>query len=95
MEMFKKYAYSLSLTIIFLLNSCGDPKLDKNEQNLKKVKVNMTVLQVEALMGKPDAIFTEANLFRYMYKAPSGMSDDFYIFFSQKDSIVISINDGL
>lgn len=93
--MVKKSAYLLSIAIVFLLNSCGDPKLDKNEQNLKKVKVNMTVPQVEALMGKPDTIFIEANLFRYKYKAPLGMSDDFYIFFSQKDSTVISINDGL
>ncbi|WP_200503983.1 hypothetical protein [Adhaeribacter terrigena] len=51
--------------------------------------------EVEKIMGKPDTILIfSAKYYGYMYDAPFGMSDNFYIFISKKDSLVVGINDG-
>ena len=93
--MVKKILFLLSCIILVLLNSCSNPKAVKNEQNLKKIKVNMTISQVNAIMGKPDTVLKMPNLFAYRYESFFLSSDDFYIFFDTKDSLVTSINNGL
>jgi len=77
--------------------SCSDSKTAKNEKNLQKVKRGMVVSEVKQIMGEPDKVVIikeEPNVFRFMYKAPFGSSDNFYIMFSPLDSTVKSINYG-
>lgn len=82
---------------MLLLFSCGDSKLAQNKKNLQKVQNGMSIFEIKQIMGEPDKIVSfksEPNFFRYMYKAPSGSSDNYYIIFSVNDSSVNSINYG-
>ena len=57
----------------------------------------MTVHEVNEIMGKPDSttLFPFDSLrFNFLYYSPVGMSDNFYVFFSKKDSLVVAIGDG-
>lgn len=84
------------MSAILFLNSCGgDPKLDRNVENIREIKVGITVSSVEKIMGKPDSVLSwEPNVFMYMYDVPIGMSDNIYVRFSKSDSIVLSVVDG-
>lgn len=56
----------------------------------------MTNEEVENILGSPDSIlhnFFQKEEFTYMYNASMGMSDNIYINFSRKDSMVISVID--
>lgn len=96
--MVKKISFLFIWATFFLFFSCNNSKAIENERNLKRVKIQMKVQQVEEIMGKPDTVlpvFKRPDLFEYKYESPIGMSDDFYIFFSKGDSVVTGINNGL
>jgi hypothetical protein len=87
----------LSILIILFLAGCNDQQQERNGRNLKRIKQHMSIVQVKSIMGSPDSILTwptEDGKFRYLYLAPVGMSDNFYIIFSSQDSTVISTVDG-
>jgi hypothetical protein len=78
--------------------SCLQSKADKNVKLIKKIKVGMTEKQVRGIMGNPDKVgaypFYDQE-YNFLYEAPIGFSDDFRVFFSKNDSLVIRIGDGL
>jgi len=82
-------------SLFFIIGSCNQSNQNENWSNLKKVHTGMKYLEVETVMGKPDKIENETSRIRLTYKAPIGMSDDFYIFLSKEDSMVVGITDGL
>ena len=90
-----KYYLIFGTVALVSFLSCDSPQEKMNYQNLKKVKKGMRIEEVLGIMGKPDTIllFNPEN-YGYMYNAPSGMSDNFYIYITREDSIVVGINDG-
>lgn len=80
----------ISLFSVFMF-SCDNNKFC---ENLRKIKVGMNTGQVLIAMGSiPDSTLVNylANgQFSYMYRVPYGVSENVYINFSQKDSIVLS-----
>lgn len=86
------------IAFIFISVGCNSKKQNQNAENLNKIKIGMNVKEVINIMGKPDTIITDKyndDIFRYLYISSSGHSDNFYIFFSNQDSIVTRINNGL
>lgn len=85
---FEKYFWLLVFVFIY---SC---QYSENCDNLKKIDNGINVKEVLDIMkNEPDSIliiFFESSSFTYMYKAPYGASDNVYINFSDKDSIVLS-----
>jgi hypothetical protein len=82
---------------LLLLTSCNNPRADKNYVNLRQIKKGMHMNKVIKIMGQPDTIIIEpenTNKLWFMYESSAGMSDNFYIYISKKDSIVEGINDG-
>lgn len=74
-----------------LMLSCDN---NKYCDNLRKIKVGMSLDQVLTVMdGTPDSIlinYLAKEQFSYMYRAPYGASENVYINFAQKDSVVSS-----
>jgi outer membrane protein assembly factor BamE (lipoprotein component of BamABCDE complex) len=88
---------------LFIVFSCTNLKQNSSEKenqiNLEKVRIGMKERDVIEIMGIPDTILidplkTSKSYYWYMYKAPFGMSDNFYIFISKQDSVVEGISDG-
>ncbi len=98
----KKLLKILILLEIILLNFyCNIPedKGDINYSNLKKIKIEMKLDTVLKIMGEPDTIIidpfkNENYYYEYNYKSQWGSSDNYYIYISQNDSLVTSINYG-
>ncbi len=88
---------ALIITFLIFVLSCRNKQYYLNYDNLKKVKINMQISEVKEIMGKPDSVCMSnyENKIWLMYNSPSGMSDNFYIYFSSVDSTVVCINDGL
>ena len=85
----------LSLSLLLTFYSC---KNEKNVENIKLVDIHMSIDEVKKIMGEPDSTFkfpNEYDQFRFMYHAPLGASDNVYVIFSSRDSLVISKNDGM
>ena len=89
------------LLVIVGFSSCdiSEKKAKQNYENLKKVKIGMTMDTVVKIMGDPDTIIidpykSQDRYYRYLYQSEFGMSDNFYVFFSKEDSLVFSINYG-
>ena len=58
----------------------------------------MTEKEVRGIMGNPDKIETQPlydQEYNFLFEAPTGYSDNFRVFFTKKDSIVIRVGDGL
>lgn len=93
-----KANYLILLSVSIFLVSCANSDKENDPfYNLKKVREGMHIKEVDSIMGTPDSIFVDPlndRLFRYMYNASFGMSDNMYIMFSIDDSTVKSINDG-
>lgn len=93
--MYKSILYPVLFALIFL--SCNNPNADKNYEHMQQIKKGMHLEKVLTIMGKPDTIFAEpenSNRIWYMYKSSVGMSDNFYIYISKKDSLVTGVNEG-
>ena len=69
-------------------------KHGENCDNLQKIQRGMSVEEVTSVMkDQPDTIlvnFFEKDQFSYLYPVPFGASQNVYINFSEKDSLVIS-----
>ena len=70
-------------------------KHGENCDNLQKIQRGMSVEEVITVMnGQPDTIlvnfFVAKDQFSYLYPVPFGASENVYINFSEKDSLVIS-----
>jgi hypothetical protein len=88
----------IMLLILCCLSCKENPKAKENYYNLEKINKGMHINEVFSIMGRPDdtAVVTSRDtIWGIKYISPSGMSDDFYIYFSKKDSIVIGINRGI
>lgn len=76
---------------------CSENQGDKNYNNLKNIKLGMHYNKVISIMGPPtDSIKFEGDTLRFnlKYQAAIGASDDYFVFFSKKDSLVVAIGDG-
>ena len=104
-KQFKIMRYRIYTIILFLIIignffcATHNGKPEKNYENLKKVKISMKMDTVIKIMGQPDTIIIDRfgnpkYYYGFMYKSQFGMSDNFYIYISQKDSLVVGINDG-
>jgi hypothetical protein len=88
----------IMLLILCCLSCKENPKAKANYYNLEKVKEGMHFNEVYSIMGNPDetgVLTPNDSIFGLKYFSPRGMSDNFYIYFSKKDSIVIGINRGI
>ena len=65
----------------------------QNDRNIKKIKKGMTKKQVIDIMGSPRELWQspDAATFSYVYDAPFASSDNFYVFFDKKDTLVPEI----
>lgn len=65
----------------------------KNDKNIKKVKKGMTKKQVIDIMGSPRELWQspDTTTFSYVYDAPFASSDNFYVFFDKRDTLVVDI----
>lgn len=80
-----------------LVLGCSESQESKNHENLKKIKLGMDYNEAISIMGNPTQTeqFKDDSLrFRIAYPSVNGSSDDYYIFFSKKDSIAVAFNDG-
>lgn len=83
--------------LLILSLGCSESQENKNYESLKKIKLGMNYDDVINILGAPTNIgqFDHDSLrFSIAYSSVSGSSDDYYIFFSKRDSIVVAIGDG-
>lgn len=82
------------LCIIICINQGCAGGYTQNANNIKKVRIGMHKEQVIDIMGVPESIDADSfdkERYSYIYGAPMLYSDNFYIFFSRKDSVVVAI----
>lgn len=85
------------ILLFIALFGCSSPRSEMNEINLKKININMHIKEVNKIMGIPSSInidYFRNDEYDFRYTAPSKYEDDFHIFISRKDSLVIRIADG-
>ena len=83
--------------LIILFSGCSESQESKNYENFKKIKLEMDYNEVINIMGSPmnsAQLNNDTLRFSIAYSSVSGSSDDYYIFFSKRDSIVVAIGDG-
>lgn len=83
-----------ALSIAICISQGCTGKYTQNANNIKKVQIGMDKKQVINIMGVPefiDADTFDKERYSYIYGAPMLYSDNFYIFFSRKDSVVVAI----
>ncbi|WP_223577822.1 hypothetical protein [Sphingobacterium sp. GVS05A] len=85
------------LLLMVMVLGCSENQGDRNYDNLKKIELGMHYDKVVDIMGgATDSIDFEGDTLRFnlKYKSAVGSSDDYFIFFSKKDNLVIAIGDG-
>lgn len=94
MEVIKK----LWILVIIFFIKCGETPTEQNFEDIQKIQYGMSVKEVERIMrNKPIRVSDnpQMNVFIFDYKNNAfGASDNFRIYFSDRDSTVISINYG-
>lgn len=89
---------AIYLFCILLVYSCSSPVSEKNAENIKKVEIGMTLDEVLKIMNNPEKVVIypyNNDEYVYLYTSPTGYSDNFRIYISRRDSIVLRIGDGL
>lgn len=92
----RKYVYVIAvLGLLFVLYERYVVGMPPWERRLAKVKLNMTPSEVVKIMGPPiamDTLSDDGKKYYYQYiNHASGASDDFRIYFSKKDSVVVYV----
>lgn len=85
------------IVLLILVVSCSSPRAKLNEENVKKIEVDMNLVSVLEVMGLPDEISISPyrpSEFDFQYSSPSGYGDDFHIFISRTDSTVLRVAKG-
>lgn len=71
---------------------------DEHDRNIKKVKLSMTTEEVIKIMGNPikiDSRYSARGTFSYCYLNSHFLAaDNYFVFFSVTDSLVVYINYG-
>ena len=82
------------IIVYIFLSSCTD-KTVRNSKNIGRVKEGMSATEVMAIMGKENREFEkDSDEFSLEYDAGFGSSDNYYVYFSKHDSLVIGVNRG-
>jgi hypothetical protein len=83
--------------IVSFLACSSSEKPSQNEQNIKKIMIGMKLKEMKEIMGDPEEVLVypkRDNEYSFRYLAPSGLSGDYEVFVSRKDSTVVSIYYG-
>ena len=93
-----KIVILISSLLLFCYGCGPSPVAKRNAVNIKNIKPGMRIELVKKIMGEPEQIrilpFNDKE-YEFQYISPSLYSDDFRIYFSRNDSIVLRVVDGL